>query len=472
MALQDFDYLNPEQAINKGLTPTHENYVDLYDFSTYDRPDVRQMAIDKFDPTVGGLLKKLASVEKLESEKYIWTELENRAITYDDAVLTVGATNVLTRDGGGEVAYRLHQKIRLHTSEGAGVFFVTNVVSSTEVELGTYDQGSVDIVANYTAPLTGCYCYELDMEVKKGSEGKDFTEGIKLPYSVHSVRPSISREVYKELGSTPPVKGWVSINGEYRWFMSEIDATRIRFLEAVEKKMFEGEEPAAGSDAAASGLQGTTGVFDQIRDRGAVWEGQITTVQDLESLLKHYNKVQGAFVNLFLTDIDQSLALDTLGRQFNSSYGDTSALDNYIGEYMMSQGGSNILNLGVKGFTHGGYTFIKQNWKYLTENTFRGNDAVGTLTPSAKMHFFAIPLGMTPVMDGDQSLITNPRTTMRNYMTKLELRPYTTWTEGGATWLGNRTNGDDLFKVHFLEESCVAVFNAEKFILGEGNTTP
>ena len=465
MALQDFEYLSPADAINHGLTPTAENYIDLYDFSTYDRPDVRAEAIRKYDNTVGGFLKKMASVEQLKSDKYIWTELERRAVTYDDAVLTVGTDNVLTRDASAPVAFRLHEKVKLYTSAGAGTFIVTAVNSSTSVNLGTYDQGSLDLVAGYTAPITGIYTYSLGIEVGKGSAGADFTAGLKLPYSVHSVRPAITRNVYTELGSTPPVAGWVSINGEFRWFLHEIDATREDTLEMIEKKGMEGEAPAVGSDAETLGLQGTQGAFDQVESRGATWLGQITTTQDLEDLLKHYNKVQGAYVNLFMSSIDQSLAFDSLGRQFNASYGGTSVLDNHVGEYMMSQGGGKILNLGTQGFIHGGYTFLHQNWKYLTENSFRGNDAI----PEAdKMHFLAVPLGMTPVMDGDQSLAANPRTVQRNYMTKMELRPFNSWAEGGATWLANKTNGDDSFKIYFLEESALALFNAEKFAIGKG----
>jgi hypothetical protein len=102
--------------------------------------------------------------------------------------------------------------------------------------------------------------------------------------------------------------------------------------------------------------------------------------------------------------------------------------------------------------------------KYLKENTFRGNDAIAD---ENKMNFLAIPVGMTPVAEGDQDLAFNPRLTQRNYMTKYALRDYEYWTEGGA-WVSPRTNGDDKFKVHFLNESLLAVFNAEKFIIGKG----
>jgi len=463
MSLQSFEYLHPADVQGLGLTPERENYLDAYDFTTYDIPHLRDAAIEKYDNTISGFIRKFSNVEQLTSDKYTWTELERRPVTYSDAVLTVGQKNVLTRAADAEVGYRLHEKVQLHTSLGAGVFIVTAVVDDATVHLGTYDAGSEAILDDYSAALTAVYTYSLGIEVGKGSKGADFTKGRKLPYSIHSNRPAITRDVYTELGSVPPQLKWVKINGQYRWFLAEIDATRENFLEAVEKKLIEGDIPAAGSDAAAAGLQGTKGLFAQIRERGATWLGEISSIADLESLIKHYNKVNGAGVNLFLCNQDQEFAFDELGRTFNSGYGDASALANHIGEYNNSDP-AKILNLGFHGFRYGGYTFLKQGWKYLKENTFRGNDAIAA---ADRMNFLAIPVGMTPVSEGDQSLAYNPSTVQRNYLTKWAARDYETWTEGGA-WVTPRTNGDDSFKVHFLNESLLAAYNAEKFIIGEG----
>ena len=463
MGLTTFEYLTPADAENLNLTPERDNYLDAYDLTKIDIPELQAAAIEKYDNTITGFTRKFSSVEQLTSEQLRWTELEKRAITYDDAVLTVGTDNVLTRAGSAPVNYRLHEKVQLHTADGAGVFIVTEVVSEGSVKLGTYDTGSEDIIDGYTAALSAVYVYSLGIEVTKGSEGKDFTKGRKLPYRILSNIPAITRDVYTELGSTPPQLKWVKINGQARWFLSEIDATRENFLEAVEKKHIEGTRPSATSDAAAQGLQGTQGAFEAIRERGGNWSGLISDQADLRALIRHYNKVHGAGVNLFLCNQDQEFAFDDLGQSFNSSYGDTSVLSNYIGEYMNSQGGK-VLNLDYKGFQHGGYTFIKQGWKYLKDETFRGNSAIAD---ENRVNFLAIPIGMTPVADGDQDLAFNPRTTMRNYMTQWALRDYDSWTEGGA-WVSPRTNGDDKFKVHFLNESLLALYNAEKFLLGEG----
>lgn len=464
MALQSFNYLTPADAESIGLTPTNANYVDLYDFSKYDIPELKVPAIKKFDETIGGFLKLFSNTEKMESDKLVWTELERRAVTYEDAVLTVGANNVLTRADSAPVRYRKHEKVRLHTTDGVGVFIVLEVVDANTVNLGTYDSGSVAIVSGYTAPLTSTVTYSLGIEVGKGSEGKDFTDGLQLPYTVQSNRPAISREVYTELGSTPPVKGWVEINGNYYWYMAEIDATREKFLDDIEKKHMEGDEPDASSDAATSlGLQGTKGAFAQVRERGAILDGQIETVADIEALIKHLNNVQGATDNLFLCNQGQEFKFDALGRTFNSSYGASATLDNYIGEYMNADP-NKILDLSFYGFQYGGYTFRKQGWKYLKEYSFRGNDNIPT---AEQIHAFMVPIGQTPVAMGEQNLNRNPSTVMKNYMTKFYLRDYDTWTEGGA-WVTPRTNGDDKFKIHWLEESLLALFNAEKFLIVEG----
>jgi hypothetical protein len=385
---------------------------------------------------------------------------------YEDAVITVGATTVLTRAASAPVNYRKNEKIQVHTAAGAaGVFYVKSVTSTTAVVLGTYDQGSLDILDDYADPLTGVYTYALEMEAKKGSVGTDYSGGVKQPYRILSVKPQIHREVYDEFGSVVPQIQWVKLpTGETKWFLKEIDNTRKRFFRGDEIKLMEGKSPAVGSDAAdEAGFSGTTGAFEQIRDRGATWTDLITTKDDLEALIKHYNKVNGAGQVMFLCGQDQEFAFDDLGKTFNANYG--SATIPYIGEYMNSEK-RKVLDLNYYGFHYGGYTFFKQGWKYLKDNTFRGNDAIADAN---KINFLAVPIGMTPVSEGDQSLAFNPTKTM-NYMSKLyvEGRDYMTSMKGGFGIMGATGTNDDRFEMAILGESCLALFNAEKFLLGEG----
>lgn len=466
MSIQTFDYIQPADAIGPEFTPERTNYLDVYDFSTYDIPHLREQIIEKYNPTITGFLEKFSNKEQLTSEKYIWSEKEHPAITYDDATLTVsGGDATLARAASAKVLYRLHEKVRVHTSIGAGTFIVTDVAANEQsVTLGTYDADSITLEGAYSSQLTGVYVYSLGIEVGKGSSGDDFTKGLKLPYKLLSNRPAITREIYTELGSVPPQVKWVKINGQPRWFISEVDETRRKFFESIQKKLVNGTIPASGSDAESLGLQGTQGFFEAVKERGGNWEGLIETVADLEAIIKHWDKVQAAGVNLVLGDRDQELAFDTLGRTFNSSYGDTSVLDNHIGEYMNAQGGK-VLKLGFKGFEHGGYTILKQGWKYLQENTFLGNSAIAE---ADRIHFMIVPIGMTPVSEGDANLQTNPRIHQRNYLTQMYLRDFVYGVNGSLSGNGFANNGDDKFKVDFLNESMLAVFNAEKFMLGIG----
>jgi hypothetical protein len=467
MGLGSFDYLNPADAIGMGLTPNRTNYLDLYDFSTYDFPSFKSVAIEKYDETITGFMAQYAGSEAIRSDKYIWTELERRAISYEDATLTVGATNVLTRAASKPVAYRLHEKVAINTATLSGVFIVLSVVSPTAVELGTYDADSEAIIAAYTVPLTNVFTYSAGIEVGKGSKGADFTAGIKRPYVIHSNRPAITRDVYYELGSVIPQIQWVKFDtGETKWYLKEIDDTRTRFLEAIEKKHVEGDYPSATSDAATVlGLQGTQGIFSAIRDRGVTYSSLITDEAALKNLVKHYDKVNGAGEIAFLCTRDQKFALDTLGRTYNANYGSTAVMSNNIGDYSMSTG-EKTLGLDNYAFSIGGYTFKNQVWKYLNENSFRGNDKIAAAN---RINFLAVPIGKTPVSTGDQQLAFNARTQM-NYLTKIfaEGRDYMTQVEGGFGQMGGSTNSDDSFKISFLNESASVLFAAEKFLLGEG----
>lgn len=461
MALGSFEYLNPADVVAQGLAPTRETYLDSYDLRTIDIPHMKAEVIQKYNPTITGFVDLFAGKEQLTSDQCRWTELEKDAVTYDDAILTVGATTTLTRNSSAKVAYRKHEKVFIQTSAGSGVFIVLEVNSPTEVELGTYNAKSIALESAYTVPLTGSYCFSLGIEVGKGSKGADFENGLSLPYRVLSNIPAITRDVYKTLGSQTPQIQWALVNGQPRWYITEINATRSRFLGSVEKKLVDGEEPAAGSDAAALGLQGTQGVFDAVAERGMTFTGIISSQSDLESIIDHWNKVDAPAMQLFLCNQEQEFAFDSLGQSYNSSYGSAGVLDNYIGDWDNAQDGK-MLKLGVKGFEHGGYTMLKQGWKYLKENSFRGNDA---MSAAEIVTFLNVPLGKTPVAEGIQTLAFNSRTVMKNYMTNMYLRDYDSWTEGGA-FIQPRTNGDDDFKVHFLNESLIALFAGEKFMIG------
>jgi hypothetical protein len=464
MALGSFTYLNPSDVVGQGLTPNRTNYLDLYDFSTYDFPEFKEVAIEKFDPTITGFISKYAGSQAIKADKYIWSELELSAVTYEDAVLTVGATNVLTRAASGKVSYRKHEKIQLHSATATGVFIVLSVTSPTAVVLGTYDAGAEGIVDDYSDPEEGLLAYSLGIEVGKGSQGEDFTTGVKQPYRVFDNRPTITRDVYAEIGSVIPQVQWIKFSdGTTKWFLKEIDNTRERFLESIEKKLIEGAYPSATSDAAVTlGLQGTQGAFEAIKARGGTFAGSLTSEADLKALTKHFDKWHGAGEMMFLTTRDQKYSLDTLGRTFNINY---TGASNIIGDYQMSTG-EKTLGLDNYAFSVGGYTFRSQVWKYLNENSFRGNDKIAAAN---KINFLGVPIGMTPVSTGDQMLAYNQRTQM-NYMTKIyaDGRDYMTTLEGGFGEMGANTNGDDSFKIHFLNESGLALFNAEKFLLGSG----
>ena len=463
MALSSFEYLGNQPD----LTPERTNYLDTFDFTTIDIPQLRAEAIKKFDTTIYGFTDKFAGKEMLTSDKYIWSELERTAVTYDDLVYN-GTTKKLTRASSAELKFRKHEKVELHTSACAGIFIVISVnTAQTEASIESYDAGAVTLDGNDTT-YTAVYGYSLGIEVAKGSEGSDFTAGVRQPYTIRNNRPAITRNVYKELGSIIPQVKWVSINGQKKWFIDEIDLAREHMLEMIEKKLVSGEKPDGSSYASATmGLQGTDGVFEQIRDHGATWQDYVSSETDIKNLIKHWDKVNGAGDNLFLCNRDAEFAFDDLAKQYNASYGGSATLKNYIGEYNNGEQGK-ILNLGFKGFNYGGYTLLKQGWKYLKENTFLGNSNIAAAN---KINFVSVPVGKTPVSFGDQSLEFNQSPTQMNYMTILEARPYQSWVEGGAGWMGARTNGDDSFKVHFLNESMIALYNAEKFIIGEGTAS-
>ena len=78
--------LSPSEVIGMNLTPTPDTYLDVYDFTTNDVPDVRNAAIDKFNNTITGFISKFSVTETLNGQKVYWAEQEKRAVTYEDAI--------------------------------------------------------------------------------------------------------------------------------------------------------------------------------------------------------------------------------------------------------------------------------------------------------------------------------------------------------------------------------------------------
>ena len=97
--------LSPSEVIGMNLTPTPDTYLDVYDFTTNDVPDVRNAAIDKFNNTITGFISKFSVTETLNGQKVYWAEQEKRAVTYEDAILTLTTgTWTLTRPSSGKVS--------------------------------------------------------------------------------------------------------------------------------------------------------------------------------------------------------------------------------------------------------------------------------------------------------------------------------------------------------------------------------
>lgn len=457
-----FDYLGERPD----LTPDTTNYIDTYNFATYDIPHLKEEAIKKFDHTIYGFVDKFSSKEQMRGYKYLWTELDRRAVTYDDLVLT-NATQALTRASSAEIKFRAFEKVKIYSGSTEITVIVKTVSSATSLVVEPYDAAAVTFFAG-SDNLSAAYGFSLGIEVPMGFDGSNVVGGVKQPYTIRSNRPAITYNKYEELGSVVPVVKWVKINGQNKWFIGEADNARADTFEMIEKKHIMGEAPSASATWAATtqGLQGTSGAFDQVRTYGASWQDPISSVTDLENIIKHLDKVNGSGVNLFLTNRATEFAFDQLGRTFNATYGGSATQSNYVGEYY-NEKDKKILKLGFRGFSHGGYVMLKQGWKFLKENTFLGNSAIGD---DSVINFLMIPVGMTPVSEGDQSLEFNTSPIMKNYMTVMESRAWQSWVTGGAGWMDRYTDETDKFKIHFRNESMLALFNAEKFILGETNS--
>lgn len=459
-----------------GLTPNAENYIDIYDLFTKEMPTKKAEAIAKYNPTLIGLLNKFAGTTQLTADSYRWSEIERSRTFYNDCIVTTVGTGVnaaftLTRAAGAAMILQKYQHIQLHVGGNkSGVFVVSEInASKTSATIVTHDVTTTlaesGIFTAAGSPHASVTLLSQGIQTGKGAKGDAFSGGKKIPYNVYSVVPNVNWSYYSENGSEVSNISWITVNGQPRWFMTEIDMTREELFETEEIKGLEGTmavtgsgiDTLRGSDSTYSA--GTKGAFQQVRERGATTAGEISGLADIESMIRYWDKYEGAGANLVMCSRNQELALDKIGRSFNNGAAD----EEFVGNYSNAER-RKILDLGFSGFNHGGFRINYQAWRYLTEATYRGADGLNT---ASKINYFSIPIGMTPVGDGLHADLDTPsRILPQHYMTKVVKREYESRVVGG-TWNAH-TNHDDNFSVSFKSESCIALAAAEKFILSEG----
>jgi len=436
-----------------------------FDFMNQYLPDTYEKEFERYgNRSVSGFLRMVGAEMPSTSDLIKWAEtgrlhMKFTGCTTASADTSTEATwSIPSQTNDQMIGLRVGQTVFLSDQTDATIYnhgVVTEVTTygttgASAVKIAYYEATQAAGMQASTGVTIFCY----GSEFTKGSSGMSL--GTQAVPEIFENKPIIIKEKFEVNGSDMAQIGWVEVTSEdgatgYLWYIQSEHETRLRFDDYLETAMLEAVPAVAGGGAATEGTTGSEGIFYVVEDRGNVFSGSPTTLQDFDDVVARLDK-QGAieenvlFVNRALSfDIDDMLAAQNSYGAGGTSYG------------LFDNDETMALNLGFSGFRRG-YDFYKSDWKYLNDATMRGGIVGGAING------LLVPAGSTNVYD--QILGKNakrPFLHVRYRASETEDRRYKTWITGSAG--GARTSSLDAMEVHFLSERAACVLGANNFFL-------
>lgn len=436
-----------------------------FDFMNQYLPDTYEKEFERYgNRSVSGFLRMVGAEMPSTSDLIKWSETGRLHMKFTGCTTasadtsTEGTWTVPAPSATQTIGLRVGQTVFLSDQTDATIY---NHGVITDITYGAAGATSSVDIAYYEATQaagmlasSGVTIFAYGSEFGKGENG--MVAGTQSIPDIFENKPIIIKEKFEVNGSDMAQIGWVEVTSEdgatgYLWYIQSEHETRLRFDDYLETAMLEAVPAVGGSGAATNGTTGSEGIFYVVEERGNVFSGSPTTLQDFDDVVARLDK-QGAieenvlFVNRALSfDIDDMLAAQNSYGAGGTSYG------------LFDNDETMALNLGFSGFRRG-YDFYKSDWKYLNDATMRGGIVGGAING------LLVPAGSTNVYD--QILGKNakrPFLHVRYRASETEDRRYKTWITGSAG--GARTSSLDAMEVHFLSERAACVLGANNFFL-------
>lgn len=434
-----------------GVQANQQNYRSQYDFQNQYLPDYMSDAVEQFNKqSILGFLDSMGYDEALESDQALWGEL-GRLHKLHTGVTR--ASNVFTSNGH---SVRVGDKIQVNAVATAGV--EKGIVTATTTN--TFTAAVVNSAA-WTVGTTALNVRVYGDEHRKGTDGK--SGSLDREFQRYTVDPIISKAVYRIDGSEIPNITWLydPETGDPYWHtLNERDEYK-RFLNNIEFTLTYDEEVDSTSSLAST-YKGTQGMFDSIISRGNIFNGQLSSLDDVDSIVERIEQVGGESTYGMFNTTNHNLNINDV---LANAVGETSQL-NY-GIFGMGENSKDIvLKLGFKGWQRGTYEFHHMGWSifqdYTSLNPNRFNAA-------DRIHGIMAPMGMTTINDVkgqfDQGA---PKYT--RFLTQM-------YKAGGgesrklkSTILGfDYNNSGDYREIHWLTERCLRAVAMKRWFIFRGN---
>ena len=425
---------------------TPEKYISLGDYiDVVNKPDNRDALVKSFGAqSITGFLQLTGAVKAAgTADEVQWWEEARLHATQKTTIavdaVSAGTAQVFTL--ATDVNVRLNDILML---PGGHRVFVSAISGNEMTVVNLKNAGLPAANANLTLPIIG------NLYAQGTEQPTEYLESNVIkrtnPYM-------IIKEAYKVSGSQATNIGWVNLgNGDYRWFMKGEMDTRQRFMDKRELMMLLGQKVTSSIE----GIEGSEGYFEAVENRGLVAGGRITTLADLDDVVKELDK-QGAGPEYALyVDRIQDLAIDDMiAGGLGSSM--TSGVATQFGAFNNSA--DMAVALGFKSLSRGGYTFHKHSWKLLNDPTQLGivNGTADDLSPYAGV---MIPLStVVDAKTGDR----NPSLEINYKSSNGYSREMEHWLTGSVLGASNATA--DLTQFNYRSEVALITRAANRHVV-------
>jgi hypothetical protein len=445
-------------AVDAFRKATPDKYVSLGDFiDEINKPDNRTQLVKSFGAqSITGFLQMTGAVKAqgIADEVQWWEEARLHATqtagTATIASAAAGAAQTITLASSASVNIRLNDILMLPNGNRVFVAAITATGATPQAQVYNLKNATLPTAAaSLTLPIVG------NLYAQGTDQPSEYLESNVLkrtnPYM-------IVKEAYKVTGSQATNLGWVEVApGDFRWFMKGEMDTRQRFIDKRELMMLLGQKvtSTATSGLSSAAISGSEGYFDAIENRGLISGGRITTLAELDAIVKELDRQGAGPEYAMYVDRTQDLKIDDLiAAGLGSSL--TSGVATQFGAFNNSA--DMAIALGFKSMSRGGYTFHKHSWKLLNDPTMLGitNSSV-ELSPYAGV---MIPLStVVDAKTGDR----NPSLEINYKASNGYSREMEHWLTGSVLGSSNATS--DLVQFNYRSEIALVTRAANRHVV-------
>ena len=351
-------------------------YISLYDL--VNKPDNRDALIKTYgNQGITGFLNLVGATKAVATndEVQYWeeTRLHTKALGAMTGAAYVAGTGDVLRPY--DVVLLSGQVRAWAQPNSAGTAVAALVDITTNAKVPNFSQTSFPIIGNLFA-------------VGSDQPSQFIESGV-----VKRTNPfMIMKDVYSVTGSQATNIGWINLgNGDYRWYLKSEADTRQRFMDKREMMMLLGQKflkdtdtstPAIDGQYTGGDISGSEGYFSAIEDRGIVASDLLSSLSDIDDMVKILDKEGGSSEYAMYINRAQDLRIDDILAQGVGASVTTGAAA--FGSFNNSP--DTAISLGFRSFNRAGYTFHKHDWKLMNDPTLLADSGfAGVCVPMASV---------------------------------------------------------------------------------------